>query len=356
MDLLDREALTPDTTCNRLAKRICVNDYPHDSVFVDEWYIPMWRVASNHLYVGVGAPHQTCFTKAQLMKLHKQFFHPSSQKLFNLIKRARPEMATPEILQTIMELSRRCDPCQRIQLAPYRFRVSFGTENIRFNERVLMDVLFLNSKPVLHIVDEGTRFSAARLLPDYSTNTIWKTILECWAAVYTRLPNRMLVDQARCFGDSFIHLAAIANMAVERIGVEAHSSLGLGERYHQPLRTTYRKIICAHPKTEPQLSIALAVKSMNDSLGPEGLVPSLLVFGEYPKVATRSEIPTTKLTLGERSKVAVIARKEMERIMAQMRVSRALKHAVPPATLEDFKAGQNVLVWREKLIANRIGE
>ena len=56
--------------------------------------------------------------------------------------------------------------------------------------------------------------------------------------IYTGLPNRMLVDQGSAFGKSFISLGAISNVEVDRTGVEAHLSLGIGERYHQPLRQT----------------------------------------------------------------------------------------------------------------------
>ena len=93
-------------------------------------------------------------------------------KLFNLLKRARPDEVTAETLRTLEDLSQRCGPCQRIKPAPTRFRVSFGAEEVRFNERVLMDIMYIGSRPVLHVVDEATRFSAARFLPDAQTETI----------------------------------------------------------------------------------------------------------------------------------------------------------------------------------------
>ena len=123
------------------------------------------------------------FTLAQLAKIHRQFFHPSPTKLFDLLKIARPEYATPETLQIFKEISSRCDPCQRIQPAPVRFRVSFGTENVRFNERIMMDIMYIDRKPVLHIVDEATKFSAARFLSTVSTESIWSAILGCRASI-----------------------------------------------------------------------------------------------------------------------------------------------------------------------------
>ena len=47
-----------------------------------------------------------------------------------------------------------------------------GHENVRFNDRAYVDVMYVGSKPVVHIVDEATRFSAARLLPKMSKDAI----------------------------------------------------------------------------------------------------------------------------------------------------------------------------------------
>jgi len=48
--------------------------------------------------------------------------------------------------------------------------------------------------------------------------------------------NYMLVDQDTNFGKLFIHVASLSNVQVDMSGVEAHNSLSLGERYHQPLK------------------------------------------------------------------------------------------------------------------------
>eukprot|EP00737_Agarophyton_chilense_P000247 gb/GEZJ01000282.1/.p1 GENE.gb/GEZJ01000282.1/~~gb/GEZJ01000282.1/.p1 ORF type:complete len:768 (+),score=79.54 gb/GEZJ01000282.1/:1785-4088(+) len=154
----------------------------------------------------------------------------------------------------------------------------------------------------------------------------------------------------------FIDIAAISNVQVESTGVEAHSSLGLGERYHQPLRTTYRKIMATLPDTDREIALSCAVKSMNDTLGPEGLVPSALVFGEFPNITSKSETPTPRASALSRAAIAATAREEMSQIMERMRVRRALKHAVPQAADRSYQPGDDVLVWRERLTDNRIGE
>eukprot|EP00171_Calliarthron_tuberculosum_P000669 IDg669t1 len=69
--------------------------------------------ASSHRHVYVPVDHGTRvhFTRTQLHKLHRQFFHPSADKLFKLLEKARPEHTTKETLQILKEISMRCDPC-----------------------------------------------------------------------------------------------------------------------------------------------------------------------------------------------------------------------------------------------------
>ena len=98
------------------------------------------------------------------------------------------------------------------------------------------------------------------------------------------------------------------------------------------------------------------MKAINDTLGPDGLVPSALVFGEFPSAFTTSETPHPRTTLESRAAVANMARREMEKQMAAVRLKRGLRHATPPAADYIFEVGQRVLVWRERKVENRIGE
>lgn len=203
--------------------------------------------------------------------------------------------------------------------------------------------MVLDGDPVLHIVDDATKFNVARFLPDVSTDTIWATIIECWAAMYIGLPNRILTDQGSQFGDRFVGLARLANVEVNRTGIEAHASLGLAERYREPLRSTFRKIEVSWPGVDKGLALAFAVKAMNDTLGPEGLVPSALVFGEFPQINTRSEPRADRSTL-RRAEVANLARPEISERMAELRLKRGLHHAVPPSRDRIYQPGDKVLV------------
>ena len=46
----------------------------------------------------------------------------------------------------------------------------------------------------------------------------------------------------------------------------------------------------------------------------------------------------------------------MEKCMAELRVRRALNHSTPNASIRAYSPGDQVLVWRERVVDNRIGE
>lgn len=104
---------------------------------------------------------RSVFSRQQLQKLHRRFSHPSADRLYKMLKNARPDETSQNTLDILENLTRRCDVCQRIQSAPVRSRVSFDTENLRFNEEIYMDVMYIGHARILHVVDALTRFSAA---------------------------------------------------------------------------------------------------------------------------------------------------------------------------------------------------
>lgn len=224
-----------------------------------DWHFQMHRLNS-HLYVKMEKPFTVNVSRPQLQKLHRNFFHPSTEKLFNLIGRAMPDEATTDTLHILENISALCDPFQRINTSTNRFRVSFGPEEIVFNERWFMYFIYINNSPILHVFDGSTHFSAARFLSKFSTKIIWETFLDCWSLIYTGLPNRILVDEGSSLSDQFISFGSLCNVDLSQTGFEAHSSLGISERYHQPLRTTFQKLRLAHPTISRETLLSMSVK------------------------------------------------------------------------------------------------
>lgn len=112
---------------------------------------------------------------------------------------------------------------------------------------------------------------------------------------------------------------------------------------HHPLRITYEKLRHIYPNISPELALSCAVRGANDTQGPEVLVPTTLVFGIVPRVG---DTPLTSSS--ERFKILHSVRLEMQHIMADLKIKRALAHNVPSAADRSYNPSDRVLVCLEQ--------
>jgi hypothetical protein len=300
------------------------------------WYMPLERKLG-HIFLTWDPSYHTRYTRHQLQNMHLHFMHPSNRKLFNLLERAYPEKLTTETWKLFEDIKDSCHACQRYTSRPISFKVRFPDEVV-FNKELRLDIMTINGKAILHVVDSGTNFSAARFLAGQDTKTIWNTFLYMWVTMYTGYPSSILTDQGSVFtGKEWIDLCAKASVSLRTTGTESHNSLGQGE--------TYQKVAMTHAELPDELSLALSVKAMNDTAGPHGLVPSLLLFGVLPRFP---EIDGQLPDQDTRLKSMALAREEYEKLISQSRISSSMRKKAPPAANYRFVPQQPVYVYREK--------
>jgi hypothetical protein len=90
----------------------------------------------------------------------------------------------------------------------------------------------------------------------------------------------------------------------------------------------------------------MAIKAVNDTAGPDGLVPTLLVFGTYPQMTTTN---TPFLTVTERGKAITKAMKQIAKLHAKRQVTDALRQRNGPNISDtlDVLISKDVLVYKE---------
>jgi len=321
LDVLDRYGLYVNNVEDRLRS---------DGRDVD---VPLVR-KDGHIYLAWGAADH--YTTTELTRVHRHFAHPHPDRLFAVLRQAKDPHATAETRAQLAEVTAECQVCQRLARAPSRFRVALPTQDIVFNHTVLLDLMYLDGKPVLHVVDKDTLFSAATLLQGETVEAVWWAYTRSWVYAYAGHPEAMHTDQGPQFvaagWRALVHAAGTRHI---ESGVESHNSLGAGERYHAVLRNIYRRVKRDHPDAPLEVVLALTVSAMNQTMGPHGLVPTLLVFGLIPR------IPVSPLRLAaqlDRMRAADTARKEMRAQVARARLRVALRDRVPAASDAD-------LVW-----------
>jgi hypothetical protein len=91
----------------------------------------------------------------------------------------------------------------------------------------------------------------------------------------------------------------------------------------------------------------MAVKAINDTAGPDGLVPTLLVFGAYPRMTDDSP---PSFSVVQRAEAIRKATSEARRALAKRQVRNALLTRNGPDTtpLHTLPLQSKVRVWREK--------
>jgi hypothetical protein len=284
-----------------------------------------------------------CFlTDTELRRLHRRFGHPSVERLRKLLTRAGHDINT----EALAQISKFCHHCQIHGKSPGRFRFTLR-DDVNFNHSIIVDIMYINGKPVLHIVDEATRFNAAHWLDNISAKHTWDVLRMIWFDTYLGPPDFVVTDAGKNFtSKEFNQHAALLGTIITTIPVEAHWSIGAVERYHAVLRRAYEIVNAEIPDIDANIALQMAVKAVNDTAGPDGLVPTLLVFGAYPRM-TQYDPPAP--TIAQRSEAIKKAMTEVRKLRAKRQINNAINTRNGPSStpVHSLPIDSDVLVWRE---------
>ena len=188
---------------------------------------------------------------------------------------------------------------------------------------------------------------------DMRANTTWDTLRAMWVDIYLGPPDVIITDAGTNFNaEEFVQHAQSLSIEVQEIPVEAHCSIGKVERYHGPIRRGYEVITVdlrtATTRPVPEHILQMAVKVVNDTAGPNGLVPTLLVFGAYPRIS-KSSPPAPSILA--RAAAMQKAMTEVRKLKAKRQVAEALATRNGPdeivAKVLEPPIQNNVKAWRE---------
>jgi hypothetical protein len=297
---------------------------------------------------------QCYLTDTELRQLHRRFGHPSANRLIRLLERSGHDVNR----KVIDRLTRFCHSCQMHGKSPGRFKFTLR-DNVDFNHSVYIDVMYIDNQPLLHVVDEGTRFQAAHWLRNMTAQHTWDILRRCWIDVYIGPPDLIIHDAGTNFAShEFQQYSASMAIKTKSVPVEAHQSMGIVERYHAPLRRAYQ-IITEEMKENDNgkgitkdMILQMAIKAINDTAGPDGIVPTLLVFGTYPRM---SDVDAPTPTISQRAMAIKKAMLEVEKMRATRQVTEALRQRNGPRTddLHNLPINSDVLVWRTNTNGDR---
>ena len=279
----------------------------------------------------------------EIRRLHCRFGHPSAEKLYRVLERSGHNDVNRKAID---HLTKYCSYCQKYGRSPGRFKFTL-CKDLDFNHSVYVDIMYINGSPVLHIIDEATRYQAACWLQNISAKHTWDILRTCWIDTYIGPPEYITHDAGRNFiSKEFQQYATAMAISTKAVPVEAHWSVGLIERAHSALQRAYQIITDECKDIQKELALQMAVKAVNNTAGPDGLVPTLLVYGAYPRM---SNLDPPAPSIMEQAAAIRKAMAEIVKLQAKQTVNNALHHRNGPNTtsVHDLPLNSEVLVWRE---------
>jgi hypothetical protein len=135
----------------------------------------LWKIPNQSLIVESFDENPCYLTEIELRRLHRRFGHPSARRLHQILERAEHDDVDHQFIE---HLTKFCHHCQIHGKSPGRFSFTIRDEDIQFNFNILVNILYIEvkteseNKPVLHLMNEATRFQAGRWLKDISARQI----------------------------------------------------------------------------------------------------------------------------------------------------------------------------------------
>ena len=216
--------------------------------------------------------------KSVATKLHKQFGHPSAERLIKMIRNSGCQNRGLE--KEIMYLGENCDVCKKFRKPPPKPVVSVPlAEN--FNEMIAIDLKSYGKGYFLVIVDVFTKYCASAVINNKKPETIIENLFSSWITIFGA-PKKILSDNGGEFCNAAVlEFAESFNIKLVTTAAEAPWSNGIVERLNSVLGSSVSKIL-EESKCSLRVALAWAVSARNALCTYTGFSPNQLVFGYNP--------------------------------------------------------------------------
>ena len=269
------------------------------------------------------------FTK--MKKLHVQFSHASKESLWRLLNSSG--IKDRLLRDALEEVTGQCDVCLKYKKRPLRPCVSEPLAE-GFNATLAMDLKTVEKDRVyiLHLIDLGTRYSAAGVIRSKHQDVIVKRVLSLWIQTFGA-PRRFLTDNGGEFSnDSFREMCEQFNVVSATTPGESPWSNGVVERHNGVLMETVRRTM-EECKCDLETALSWSISAKNTLSNISGYSPNVLVFGRNPNLpsvlsdsvpalehCTRSELVRNTINVMYSARKGFVASEASEKIRRALRM------------------------------------
>ena len=326
-------------------------DFANDSVSMFGENINLSFASSGHYMIPLYQKVDVLLTttdkdrKKSATKLHLQFGHAPSHKTIQLLKDAGQNDA--DYFKLIDSTVSECDVCKQFQKSKSRPTVGFSLAR-DFNDVVSMDLKFIQSHGIIHLIDNATRFSAAAVIKSKKKEEIVEKIFMNWIQLFG-CPGIFFSDNGGEFNNDLLReLGELLNTKILTTAAESPWSNGITERHNAIIGGMVEKVM-ADINCSLEVALAWSVSAKNSLKNVYGFSPNQLVFGKKPNIPTvlNSELPalegvTSSQLISEHLNAMHASRKAFIQCEASDKLKRALLKKTRTATIHEFKTGNEV--------------
>ena len=289
--------------------------------------------------------------RSELLKLHRQFAHPTVEKLMMLLKDAK--VWDDRFLTFLQEISVRCELCKVHSKTPSRPVVCLPLAH-DFNDKVAMDLKKWNSKWILHLIDMWSRLTVSVFIERKRPTDVIDKIMLNWVGAGFGIMKAVLTDNGGEFcSEEMREVTSILNVEKLTTAAESPFQNGLCERVHSVTDSMLLKLIEQFPKTPLPVLLAWANVARNSLQMWHGFSSYQLVLGRNPNLPNilSAEPPalegvTTSEALAQHLNALHAAREAFVQSESSERIRRALRHKIRAAE-EKYDNGDTVYYKRE---------
>ena len=178
--------------------------------------------------------------KKVALKLHKQFGHPTSSKLINLIKKAG--ISNEKLIDEVNKVSNTCIICKKFRKPVSKPVVALPIAS-KFNEVISMDLKIWGNKYFLVMIDVATRYCTATVINNKLASTVITAIFLHWIVLFGA-PKKILSDNGGEFNNEEMRaLGEAFNIRIMNTAAESPWSNGICERQNAVIGDSVRKMV-----------------------------------------------------------------------------------------------------------------
>lgn len=157
------------------------------------------------------------------------------------------DIETADIIEKVVGCSQNC---QQFRTSLVRYKATISSEDdLKLDDKLSIELRFINGIPIPHVVNTATRFSAATFLGsngksyEQSRECICFALIACWCTMSTGYTRKIKTDQRSVLtSDKRKFLLEKTGIELKWSRIQTQSSLDIRNRLHEPLRQVFKKL------------------------------------------------------------------------------------------------------------------